>query len=230
MRQLPLGVRLRDRASFQSFHPASNLATFSILKQIAAAQRSGVFWLAGPRGSGKSHLLQALCVAAAHDRSAAFLPLRELAPNGPAVLGGWSHSHCVCVDDIDAVLGDLRWERALFNLHRELEEQGATLLISAMLPPRQLKFALPDLASRCAAALLLTLNGLNEDEQRAALQLHAEVRGLELPAESANYLMRRVARDMEQLVALLEQLDLAALAAQRRLTIPFVREVLERQT
>ncbi|MGC8519703.1 MAG: HdaA/DnaA family protein, partial [Steroidobacteraceae bacterium] len=39
---------------------------------------------------------------------------------------------------------------------------------------------------------------------------------------------RRFPRDMAQLYALLDTLDEAALAAQRRLTVPFIREVLAR--
>ena len=228
MRQLPLGVRLRDRASFESFHPAQNGVAVAALRQVAACQRHGVFWLAGPAASGKSHLLQAVCVSAAHERHAAYLPLRELLPGGPEVLSGWQEAHCVCIDDVDAVLGQLPWERGLFNLHRELEERGASLVMSAGVAPRTLHFALPDFGSRCTHALLLTLAPLDEAGQRLALQRHATLRGLELPDDTANYLLRRAPRDMEQLSALLETLDVAALHAQRRLTIPFVREVLER--
>ncbi len=227
MRQLPLGVRLRDRASFESFHAAQNGVAVAALRQVAAGQRQGVLWLAGPVASGKSHLLQAVCVSAARER-AAYLPLRELLPGGPEVLSGWQEAHCVCIDDVDAVLGQLSWERGLFNLHRELDERGASLVMSAGAAPLALRFALPDLGSRCAHALLLTLAPLDETDQRLALQRHATLRGLELPDDTANYLLRRAPRDMEQLSALLETLDVAALEAQRRLTIPFVREVLER--
>lgn len=227
MRQLPLGVRLRDRSSFDSFHPASNGVAVEALRQVAACSRQGVFWLAGAAGSGKSHLLQAVCAEAARERRAAYLPLRELRSGGPDVLTGWQDTHCVCVDDVDAVLGQLAWERGLFNLHRELDERGASLVMSAAAAPRSLRFALPDFGSRCAHALLLTLAPLGEEGQRRALQRHAGMRGLDLPDDTANYLLRRVPRDMERLCALLETLDLAALAAQRRLTIPFVRQVLD---
>jgi DnaA family protein len=226
MRQLPLGVRLRERASFESFLPAGNGVAVDVLQELAAFRRRGVFWLAGAAGSGKSHLLQAVCVAAAREHRAAYLPLRELQAGGPEVLSGWHDTQSMCIDDVDVVLGQRSWEVALFNLHRELDERGASLVMSASAPPRGLKFALPDFASRAAHALLLTLGALSDEEQRDALQRHASLRGLELPDETANYLLRRVPRDMERLVALLDELDLAALQAQRRLTVPFVREVL----
>lgn len=228
MRQLPLGVRLRDRAGFDNFHAAGNAGALQLLEDLAAGRRSGIHWLGAPSGNGKTHLLQAVCARAAQDRRSAYLPLRELAVHGADSLAGWEASECVCIDDVDAVLGDSAWERALFRLHNELDERGATLLWSAAAPPRALAFVLPDLASRCAHALLLTLAPLDEADRLRALQRHATARGLELPDDSGQYLLRRVPRDLERLCALLDTLDLAALAAQRRLTIPFVREVLER--
>ncbi|MGH8133078.1 MAG: HdaA/DnaA family protein [Steroidobacteraceae bacterium] len=54
----------------------------------------------------------------------------------------------------------------------------------------------------------------------------ARLRGLELPDETWQWLRRRYPRDMRALYELLDTLDEAALSAQRRLTIPFIREVL----
>ena len=54
----------------------------------------------------------------------------------------------------------------------------------------------------------------------------ARLRGLELPPETGRYLLNHYRRDMASLCALLDELDLASLAAQRRLTIPFVKGIL----
>ena len=74
---------------------------------------------------------------------------------------------------------------------------------------------------------MLTLQTLDDAEQIAALQLRATQRGVELPDEVAQFLARRLPRDMTSLCAFLDELDEASLSAQRRLTIPFVRAVLE---
>ena len=63
-------------------------------------------------------------------------------------------------------------------------------------------------------------------QQRRALKLRAELRGLELPEDTARWLQRRFPRDMRSLYQVLDTLDEAALIEQRRLTIPFIREVL----
>jgi DnaA family protein len=110
-----------------------------------------------------------------------------------------------------------------------VEERGATLIASAGAPPGQLSFALPDLASRFAGSLLLSLQPLDEDAQRQALQWRARARGLDLPEDSARYLQRHFRRDLPTLCTLLDAIDTAALQAQRRLTVPFIREVLALQ-
>lgn len=224
MRQLPLAVRLRDRAVFASFYPGANAESVAHLHSLASATRRNVSWLFGPEASGKTHLLQAVC--AQTGKSAVYLPLRALAELGPESLEGWQAARCVCVDDIDAVIGRLPWERALFNLYREAEERNASLIVAAQLPPLALSFALPDLGSRFSAASILPLRHLQEEEQRAALRLRAQMRGLELPEEVALYLQRHFPRDMDSLYGLLDTLDEAALEAGRRLTVPFIRDVL----
>lgn len=229
MQQLPLGVRLRDRAVFDSFLPAGNAATLAQLRELAMRPRAGLHWIAGAPGSGKTHLLHAVCAQAALSSAAAYLPLHELRASGAEALEGWQPLVCLCVDDVDTVIGLPEWERALFALYRDAEEQGVALLFAAQLPPRQLEFVLPDLASRCAAGTLHVLQPLNEVQQRAALQLRARLRGLELPEETAAWLQRYQRRDMQTLYSLLDTLDQAALSAQRRLTVPFIREVLGRQ-
>ncbi len=224
MRQIPLGLRLPDRAVFETFLPGANLEVLEHARRIAAgAGAATLTWIAGPAGAGKTHLLQAVCAAAG---AAGYLPLRETAALGAGVLEGLNGLACLCVDDVDTVLGQLTWERALFALLRELHDSGGAVVFAAAAPPALLQFALADLGSRCAAGAVFQLRPLAEAEQHAALRLRARVRGVELPEETLQWLQRRFPRDMASLYGLLDALDEAALVAQRRLTIPFIREFL----
>ncbi|HTV52437.1 MAG TPA: DnaA regulatory inactivator Hda [Steroidobacteraceae bacterium] len=229
MRQLALGVRMPDRAVFASFFAAENAQAVAHLQGLARGSAAGVAWLCGPAGSGKTHLLQASCVLASEQFAAGYFPLRQLAGLGSGTLEGLERLDCVCLDDLDTVIGQLPWERQLFGLHRELEERGARLLVSAQAPPALSGWALPDLGSRLAAAAVFQLRVLTEAERTRALQLRARVRGLELPADTARWLQRRFPRNMHTLYELLDTLDEAALAERRRLTVPFIRGVLARR-
>jgi len=226
VRQLPLGVRIPDRAVFATFLPAANAEAVQHLHRVARGETRGITWLCGPQGTGKSHLLQAICVEASAASPAGYFPLAQLLPLGAGVLEGLPNLDCICCDDLERVAGRSDWERALFNLFREIEERGARLVASAAAPPALLPWALPDLGSRFAASAIFQLRPLDETSQIAALQQHAQVRGFELPEDTARWLQRRYPRDMRSLHQLLDTLDEAALVAQRRLTIPFIRDVL----
>jgi DnaA-homolog protein len=228
MQQLPLAMRLRERAVFESFLAGPNMGAVEHLRAIALGRSAEISWLSGPAGVGKSHLLQAVC-ALAHTSGiqAAYLPLSQLHAHGLDSLDGWQHMQVLAIDEIALVAGERAWEQKLFGLFREAQERGAALIAAAVEPPLRLPFTLPDLASRFAAATLLPLRPLDEVEQRQALRLRAHARGLDLPEETALYLQRRYRRDLSTLYELLDTIDEAALQAQRRLTVPFIRSVLE---
>ena len=226
MRQLPLGVRIPDRAVFASFLPARNRQAVEYVSKIARAEVSGVVWICGAPSSGKTHLLQAVCARASETMRAAYLPLTELARLGVEVLEGTQQLDCLCVDDLDLVVGKIEWERALFGLVREVEESAVRMVVAAQSPPSLLKWALPDLGSRLAASVIFQLRALDENEQQEALRLRARLRGFELPDETSRWLQRRFPRDMKTLYGILDTLDEAALVAQRRLTVPFIKSVL----
>lgn len=228
MQQLPLGVRLRVSARFSTFQVGANGMVAAELAEVAAGAGPRVLWLHGPPGSGRTHLLQAACAAAGERGAiAAYLPLASV---GDAdTLAGLESLDLVCLDDLEAALGRADWERALFVLHHELLERGGRLVLAASGPPALAPVVLPDLASRLAAASVLALRPLPETALGEALVARAAAQGLELPEDTLGYLLRRAPRDFAALCRLLDEIDTAALAAQRRLTVPLVREVLERQ-
>lgn len=224
--QLPLGVLLREEATFADYLPGANQDVVRLLRDDVAAGHENFIYLWGGHGTGKTHLLQATCRRTAAQRQAlAYLPLREVALS-PEILEGLEHLPLVVVDDVDDVAGDAAWEAALFHLHNRIREQGGRLLVSGLHSPAALGIALADLRSRLAGGLVMQLQPLGDEEKAEALRLRARQRGMEMAEEVAAYLLRRCRRDMTALFALLEELDQASLAAQRKLTIPFVKETL----
>lgn len=228
--QLPLRIRLPDSSVFESYFAGRNQPVVDALLAIENTREPTCIWIHGAHGTGKTHLLQAVCAAAGRDgRTAAYLPLPDVIDLGEELLAGFGELAIVCLDDAQVVAGRQNWERALFRLHQELHERDGRLLVSGATPPAALPFKLRDLGSRLNGGLVLTLQPLDESAQIAALQLRAQLRGLELPDEAAQFMLRRLPRDMSHLYAVLDELDAASLVAQRRLTVPFVKEVLERR-
>ncbi len=209
---------------FDSFHRAGNEAAVDTLERLAAGEQGGA-WLSGPAATGKTHLLQALCERAGDD--AVYLSGDLLLDAGPAMLEGLENRRVIAIDDVDRLLGNADFEAGLFGLYNRAGEAGASLVFAASGPRRELDVQLPDLESRLAQLPAFRLTALDEPDRLAALTLRASHRGLELPDETAQYMINRARRDMASLYALLDKLDAEALRAQRRLTIPFVRGVME---
>ncbi len=225
--QLPLRLRFPDSACFEDFAGAANAEAVSALGRLAQGAGERVF-LWGAAHSGKTHLLQACCTAAgARQRRAAYVPLREaVRVHEPTLLDGLESCALICLDDVDALGGAGPWEHAVLHLYNRAADAGRALVLSARRPPAEVQVALADLRSRLAWGLTLRLQPLADEDKHRVLQQRARRRGFELPDAVAAYMLSRHRRDFPSLLALLDRLDAASLAAQRRLTIPFVRTLI----
>lgn len=228
--QLPLNLRLKDSTSFENFLPAANREAVAAVRGLAAlgaaAQRPPVVFLWGEAGSGKSHLLQAACrLAHACGGRPAYVALGE-AGLVPAMLEDMEQAPLVCVDDCERAAGDADWERALFTVCERLRETGGALVAAGRTAPAALGLRLPDLATRLAWGPIYHLQPLTDADKLEAVRLRARNRGFEIATEVARYILERYPRDLNSLFALLDRIDVQSLAAQRRVTIPFVRELI----
>jgi DnaA family protein len=155
------------------------------------------------------------------------VPLDKRAYFVPEVLDGMEQLSLVCIDNIEGIAGDPQWEAAVFHLYNRILETGRTrLFITGDRPPRQLNLSLADLASRLDWGQIYRLQPLSDEEKLQALQLRAKLRGFELPEDVCRFLLKRLDREMLTLFMTLDQLDHASITAQRKLTIPFVKEIL----
>ncbi|HEY2780448.1 MAG TPA: DnaA regulatory inactivator Hda [Steroidobacteraceae bacterium] len=222
MKQLALGVRLRAGAVYESFAPGQNSELITALRADAATP----LWLWGGRGTGKTHLLQAACAAAGD--AAGYFPLDRSIGLPPEAMSGFERTRLLCIDDVDRIAGDAAWERALFRLFNEAAELRTRLIFAAGVAPRQAEWILDDWRSRAAACVVYQLRELDDAGRIEALRLRAAQRGLQLPYETSEYLLKRMPRDLPSLFDTLDALDEASMVEQRRLTIPFIRDALEK--
>lgn len=218
--QLPLRIGLRDSATFANFHPGPNAV---VVHTLQSASEPFVY-LGGSPGCGRSHLLQAACHAVSEAGGlAAYLPLDECMAMSPQMLEGMEQMALLALDDVERLAGDPEWELALFHLYNRMRDAGHRMIVAGNAPPAALGIALPDLLSRLGWGPVFQLQPLDDSEKASALRMRARQRGMELSGEVADYLINHASREMHDLFTLLDRLDVGSLAAQRRLTIPFVR-------
>jgi len=227
--QIPLQLEPRRPDRFEDFVPGPNAAAVAAVLQMLD-EPGAVLFLAGPPGSGKSHLLNALCrEAQARGLAAFYVGLRRLPTEAAAGLDGLRDVDLVCVDDLDAVAGEPTWERALFRCFNEVRNANGRLLVASTQPLAALPLGLPDLASRLAWGVRLQLQPPDDAGKLAVLQQRARTLRIDIPEEVQHYLLRHGRRDMLSLLDSLERLKDAAFVDKRRITIPLAREIIDEQ-
>lgn len=224
--QLPLALRYPPDQRLDAFVHAPAGAVEQ-LRALAQGDSRDSVYLAGPAGVGKTHLLLATCAATdAAGRRAAYLPLMAAAGRLRDALEALEGNDLIALDGLDAIAGDRNDEVALFDAHNRARAAGVVLLYAARDIPDSIGLGLPDLRSRLGQCTRITLAPLDEEGRRDVLRQRAQRRGLVLEDAALDWLLRRVGRDLVGLTALLDRLDRASLAAQRRVTVPFLRQTL----
>ncbi len=227
-KQLALAIQVNNEATLAEFNWASNPLLKQQIDRMLSLGEDKLLYIWGTAGSGKSHLLQACCQATNACQSAIYLPLKLLKEWGPQSIEGLEDQNLICIDDIDLISNHSAWEEALFHLYNRIKDsEHGILIISGNQPPAQLQIKLPDLRSRLGWGLVFQLHELSDHDKITALQLHAAKRGFDLPESVGQLLLTRCSRNMHDLFDLLNRLDDASLAAQRKITVPFVKETLK---
>ena len=223
--QIPLGFTFNNDISFDTFVVGENTEAVSAVRALGGVSGERFIYLWGKQGSGKSHLLQALCqLWGEQNNPVAYLALEDMDQYSPLMLEGLEQLSLVCIDDIHAIATDATWEEALFHFFNRAYDRKTPLIITGNAAPAQLNFQLQDLRSRLGWGLVLHLKPLQDEQKLEALQTRAALRGLELATDVGRFLLNRYSRDLGELFALLDRLDQASLSEQRRLTIPFLRQ------
>jgi len=228
--QIPLQLEPPRQDRFEDFVVGPNATAVAAVRHLLD-EPGGIVFLSGPSGSGKSHLLNALCHAARNAGLAAFyVALKRLPEEAAAGLEGLQVLDLVCVDDFDRVAGNAVWERALFRCFNDVRDAGGRLLVSSTQPLSALPIRLPDLASRLAWGVRQNLQAPDDEGKLEVLRQRARALRIEVPLDVRNYLLRYGRRDMASLLTALERLKDAAFADKRKITVPLAREVLGEQS
>ena len=221
--QYPFNFAIQTELLFSNFSSSpANAPLLHFLRNFTRSnEHLGYLW--GTRGRGKTHLLQALCQGS--DR-AVYIPLQQMLAYGPHTLDGLETLDMIVLDDLQAVAGQKVWEEKLFELFNAVQASGGRLCFAATDVLSLLPLQLADLRSRLQ--LCVSYEVLESDDLLKALiiKLRAEQRGMEIKDDVMQYIMLRNSRNLHDLMAVLDKLDTVSLAEQRRITIPFVKEIM----
>jgi DnaA family protein len=221
------GFVLPSDKNFENFVAGGNATLIAALHQLVAKKSEPMIYFYGSSGVGKTHLLLSCCQEMeALGQSYLYLPLQKIQELQPTVFENLETLSCVCIDDIQQMAGHLDWEEAFLDFFHRMMEARKRLLITGQLLPQYLHFKLRDVASRLKTYIVFQARELTEEEKLYALVKRAREQGILLQDRVVRFILRRYPRDLGSLLVALENLDRASLAAQHKITIPFVKKVL----
>ncbi len=221
-RQLPLDLGFSSSYCAADYLvSASNAAAFAWIERWPDWPAPGLA-LCGPPGCGKTHLAQVW-----RERSeATIIDAATLASVDPSqVLGSFP---ACAVDNIAA--GDLGTsaEHALLHLYNMTNERRGHLLLCADAPPARWPIALPDLRSRLAALPTVGIAPPDDGLLEALLAKLFADRQLVVDRGTVIFIVARMERSFDAARRLVDAIDRAALASQKRPSLGLVREVMEK--
>ena len=208
---MTLKLRPRNNFTFDKFRVGENEA---LIAQIRASARC---WIYGRESVGKSHLVHAI---ASECEDSIIVDSKDYD------LAGLDQFSLVVLDDVEQWTGSNTSEIALLDLHESLASRNARLIVTAHLNVFNIEFALKDLQSRMRSFVVLELLPLPDNVKLALMQERASDRGMVLTDEVAQYMFARMGRSQGELLNTLEKLDDESVLQARKLTIPFVKQVL----
>jgi DnaA family protein len=217
LKQIPLSLGAAPTLSFDNFLPGANSAVLAHLHALQAGAPPVFLW--GPQGSGKTHLLRALGLS--WQQRGGQVGWYDMHAPLPWIVN--ENQSLLLLDDCDRF--DVDRQQAAFALFVEAATLGLSIVATGALPPIDLTLR-EDLRTRLAWGLIFNLQPLGDAEMRAALRREADRRGIFLSDDVMDYLLTRFARDLKNLMRLLDQLDEFALSHKRGVTVPLLKQML----
>lgn len=226
MRQLQLDIEPQLDARISDFSGPGWGPVIDAVRQLHAGLMNR-FYIYGGAGTGKSHLLSAICDSYLEiGKSAIKVSLLELLDAPIEAITSLESYDLVALDDIEAISGVPHWQKAVFHLINNNNEGGGQLVFSSRFAPIELKLELPDLQSRLTQAVSVKVPSGNSYADRQSL-LHSvlERRGVHFDPQITEYMLLYGPHQTSTLLQSVEQLEKLLKGEKTKLSHSTLRQI-----
>ena len=225
--QIPFKFDNFKKRDFDSFFQGENKDLLYFLNTMIKTRSNNSIYIWGPQGTGKTHLLQAACKQANEmDWHVTYIPLEQYRDFSIDILDGLGKLDLVCIDDLELIIDNIEWQQRVTLLFNEIRDNKNSIIISSKISPNNIKIDLDDLKSRLVWGHVFKIKAADDELKIKILKKEANERSFNLNDDVVEFLIRRSNRDLTSLIEILDEIDRSSLAAKRKITVPFVKELI----
>ncbi len=225
--QIPFKFDNFKKRDFDSFFQGENKDLLYFLNTMIKTRGNNSIYIWGPQGTGKTHLLQAACKQANEmDWHVTYIPLEQYRDFSIDILDGLGKLDLVCIDDLEFIIDNIEWQQRVTLLFNEIRDNKNSIIISSKISPNNIKIDLDDLKSRLVWGHVFKIKAADDELKIKILKKEANERSFNLNDDVVEFLIRRSNRDLTSLIEILDEIDRSSLAAKRKITVPFVKELI----
>ena len=217
--QIPIDFEFLKKKTFDNFIIGGNETLFYDLVNVRNSNQ--IILIYGQKSSGKTHICNALLNR--FNTSNLFInidvDLDQIDPSDSYDL--------LIIDDIDQLISTPIFEEKLFTILNNQILHKKPAVITSSKDISECSFTLKDLSSRLLSDKIFTINELSDSEKIKMMISLSRQRGLEIPEKSLNYIINNCNRDLFFLCAFIRNLDDVSLSTKKRITIPFIKKVID---
>ncbi|HJV67196.1 MAG TPA: DnaA/Hda family protein [Geomonas sp.] len=230
--QLIFDFPVTPRFSFENFVVCGgNSTAYRFAQKLATDAGENLLYIYGPEGSGKTHLLTALCNAV----DGTYFSFREAG----ALYGGeqpgegsfrlaehFEGAKALILDDLHLLPDNQEVRVELWELFNAYYTTGRKIAISGLTPPKELPHLDGHLTSRLLWGLVARMDVSDDGSRRMILKKLAEDRQVGLPDDVIELMLLTVRRDIPSLVWALETINRFSIATKRKIALRLAKEAL----
>lgn len=222
MKQLSLPFSINSELLLDNFVGGKNAQIVDFIRQLFTQKSSAVVYIYGDKSSGKTRILQgAVFEAWKRKYEAVYIDFSQFV--AAELPDDFSQIDWLCLDNIDS-LNTLQ-QCYLFDLYNIIAELNLKLIISAK-PHSSALNVFTDLKTRLGLGVSFQLQRLDDNSKKLVIEEQMKSRNLKIENKVYDYLFKYYSRDLNVLLAAIDDLDKASLQQKRNISIAFVKQQL----
>lgn len=217
--QIPIDFDFFTKKTLENFIIGDNKNLFKYLQEISNSDQ--VILIYGSKSSGKSHICEAIYNQ--YINSAFFINDKSILLDNIPI----DFYELLIIDNLDKLISSKTDEEKIFTLVNNQILHKKPVLVSSSKDIKDCNITLEDLSSRLLSDKIFTIKDLDDSDKIEMMILYCSQRGLEISENVLHYIMNNCSRDLYFLCALIKNLDNVSLSMKKKITIPFIKKVIE---